>query len=391
MMKEHVNTVNDARVLYFSFRNLYRPEAWRCSYNEFERIVQEIDAVDVVSPGKGLLRDFRKKNAERIGNRTPVRINPGVEISRVKKEYDVFFVVCEKPAELLALESLKGWKEKCRISVCWLPEIWVQDLPTLKAPIRSLADFDHVLLNVARTVEPLSDSLGKNCQYLPAGVDTRLFCPEADAPARAIDVLSIGRRSEASHNALIDMARNGEIFYHYDTFADLSTESLDEHRFMVANLAKRSRYFIVNPGKVDSIGDTAGQEEFGYRYFEGAASGAVLVGDYPDSVEFRDYFGWEDSVIHVPFGSEQIGDVISDLDSQPDRLAHISRTNIVNSLRRHDWVYRWGRILDMVGLEAKPELVERKSELERMAKAVGVEGDWSPSEKQAVQPGASGG
>jgi len=50
---------------------------------------------------------------------------------------------------------------------------------------------------------------------------------------------------------------------------------------MMANMAKRRRYFIVSPGKFDRPSETGGQSEFGYRHFEAAAPGAIMLGMRP--------------------------------------------------------------------------------------------------------------
>ena len=363
-------STDNARILMYSQRGIYRPEVWRCTFYEFEQLVQQFELVDLVAPVRERQHDLRRINAQRSGKRTPIALNPGVQKAKVDREYDLFIAVCEKPSELLNVNMLKGWREKCTKSICWMAEIYIHEIPGLKAPLRVLSDFDYVLLNVARTVEPLSDALGQRCIYLPAGIDAKSFCPFPSAPARSIDVLSIGRRSENTHQRLLNMAKAGEVFYIYDTLLDLHTGDLAQHRFMLANLAKRSRYFIVNQGKINTPSETGGQVEFGYRYFEGAASGTVMVGDYPDSAEFQEYFGWDDAVIHLPFGSDRIGDIIHELDADPDRQQAIRKKNVANTLLKHDWAHRWQSILTMVELEPNALLLKRKNELEELSKVL---------------------
>ncbi len=361
---------DDARVLMYSQRGIYRPEVWRCTFHEFEKLVQQFEAVDLVAPLRGRFFEFRKINAQRISKKTSIAMNPGVQRMEVDREYDLFIAVCEKSSELLNVNALKGWKEKCGKSVCWLSEVWIPEVSNLKAELKVLLEFDYIFLNEARTIGPLADALGKECLFLPAGIDTKSFCPYPTMPARSIDVLSIGRRSEKTHQVLLSMAKAEKIFYHYDTQIDLLTDDLAQHRFLVTNLLKRCRYFIVNPGKIDTPNETGGQIEFGYRYFEGAASGTIMVGDYPDSAEFQEYFGWSDAVIHLPFGSERIDEIIEELGAEPERQEMIRKTNVIQSLLNHDWAYRWESILNMVGLEPRPQLLARKMELKRLSEMV---------------------
>jgi hypothetical protein len=357
-----------ARVLVFSQRNIYRPEAWRCAFHELEGILQDIESVDVVAPTPSSWYRHGKALALRSGQifRTP--LNPGIPRLAVDREYDLFFAVCEKPSELLNV-NVVNWKERCGTSVCWLPEFYLNEIPFYRSCLEVLSKFDHVVFMFAAN-EPFKRLLPGDYCYMPAGVDALTFCPEPEHPRRSIDVLSIGRRSDVTHKVLLRTAKAEGLFYVYDTLADLLTYDLGEHRSMVANLAKRSRYFIVNPGKINSPEETGGQSEFGYRYFEGAAAGSILIGDCPNNQEFPKIFNWPDAVIRVPFDSDSIDEVIRDLDTQPERQHRIRTQNTLECLQRHDWAYRWESILGMAGLQPLPGLSRRKERLRQVASKV---------------------
>jgi hypothetical protein len=49
-------------------------------------------------------------------------------------------------------------------------------------------------------------------------------------------------------------------------------------------------------------------------------------------------------------------------------MAQIRKNNIVQSLLRHDWLYRWNEILNMVGMEPRPALLARQKHLKKLAK-----------------------
>lgn len=360
----------NARVLLYSQRNIYDPEVWRASFHEFEGLLQLFDAVDMVALDRARYHIFRKNHAQRIGKYTTIPINAGVRKGRLEQDYDLFLAIIEKPTELLNINALRGWRDRCKTAICWMAEIWIKDIPTHGAELRVLSKFDHALFNVARSVEPISRRIKSQCHYLPAGVDALAFCPYPERAERFIDIMSIGRRSQKTHEVLLRMAREQDLFYYYDTQSDMRTYDVGQHRFLMSNLAKRSRYFIVNPGKIDSIDETAGQVEFGYRYFEGAAAGTIMIGEDPGSEEFRQFFPWPDAVVHLPFDSEAIDETLRQLNLQPERRAHIRKTNILNSLKLHDWVYRWERVLDLAGLDPLPMVDERKQELARMSDRV---------------------
>jgi hypothetical protein len=166
------------------------------------------------------------------------------------------------------------------------------------------------------------------------------------------------------------MLEDRRIFYLYDTFESMHTLLPRDHRILLANIAKRSRYFIANAPKINLESETGGQREISYRFYEGAASGTVMIGEIGQNEAFKKHFGWPDSVIHVPFDSPNMAEVLADLDSQPERIGEIRKNNVVNSLLRHDWVYRWRAILEMVGLEPKPALIAREKRLGKLAESV---------------------
>jgi hypothetical protein len=360
---------NDARTLLFSHRNLYEPEAWRAGYRELETVIAEVDAVDVVAPRRGKWYRQRKRNALRVGKYTPIVLNPGVEKVSLKKDYDLLFSVCEKPSDLLNVNAIKDWRDHCRKAICWMTEFYERDIPQYKSVLRTLSHFDLVLFSTVGT-SAFKSLLGNRVAYLPPGIDSIKFCPYPETPYRFIDVLSIGRRAEETHKSLFRMSQSEGILYMYDTIKDLAVYDVEEHRFLFANLAKRSRYFIVNPGKVDRSVETGGQSEFGPRYFEGLAAGAILLGERPkNNAEFDKIFHWPEAVFHVPYGSGHIREVIHELNKDPFRQERIRSRNITESLAKHDWVYRWEVVLNLAGLQPLAKLVERKKRLADLMKA----------------------
>jgi hypothetical protein len=250
-----------------------------------------------------------------------------------------------------------------------MTEFWVKDMAEHKSCLEVMAQFDHVLF-MFNTNEPFQKIIRGTGRYMPAGIDALRFCPYPNPPVRSIDVLSIGRRSERTHQALLRLAAENKIFYVHDTIDSLQAYDIPEHRRMMADMLKRTRYFLVNPGKINRPDETGGQVEFGYRYFEGATPGTIMVGEIPRNKEFEKIFHWEDAVIEMPFDSEDIGDIIKNLDSQPDRQTNIRRNNITQTLLHHDWVYRWEEVLNIAGLQPLPALHGRKDELRERASLV---------------------
>ena len=352
---------------------------------EAQEVLAEVDDVDLIclEPGRGYqFREFwqRRLMFHDISRRI-VFANPGLRTVRLTREYDVFLARCQIEKDLLDVNAIEGWKDHCKTSVFWIDEMWAALIPEDKYWLHALKKFDHVFVGTSGAVAPLSDAIDRPCHYLPPAVDTLRFTPYPDPPARVIDVYSIGRRLEGIHQTLLDAARRRDIFYIHDTFAGLSLADVydhRQHRDHFANVAKRSRYFMVAPGKIDCFSETRGQAEVGARYFEGAAAGTVMIGQAPNCEAFWEMFPWPDAVIEMqPDGSDAI-QVLARLCLEPDRVSAIGRRNAAEALLRHDWVYRWKEIFRVIGLEPLPRMLERERRLKELAVLAGDTSESSP-------------
>jgi hypothetical protein len=361
---------NRPRILMFSQRNISPYDVWRSPHFEFEDIVGQIDSVELLAPRPGKRFNLGNKIAQRVARHSTIALNPGIPKIKLTNRYDMFFAFCSFPKDLLNFCVQNDWKEYCRTSVCMIDEIWVKQISQQKCYLKILSKFDYVVLYYSQSVKAVSDATGKRCFFLPPGVDAIKFCPHPDLPKKVIDVYSIGRRSEVTHRKLLETARERNLFYVYDTISGNQTVNTEEHRNLLANMAKRSRFYVVNPGLIDCPEIRGNQIEIGNRYFEGAAAGCMMIGEIPKNEVFESLFNWPDAVIYLPFGSDQVGAIIDDLDRQPNREDKIRRNNIVHSLRQHDWVYRWEFLLKIGGLDPMPGLLERKRRLEKLATIV---------------------
>jgi len=364
-----INISSSPRICLFSQRHLQRLVS-RCAEYEFEDLIYEIDDAELLTPEPYRRFAIGQKLSNRLAQNMSVTFaNPGVRKLYLNRNYDLFMAICQFPSDLLSLNAVKGWKH-CRTSVCWLAEIWAGELHKLKGHLKILSQFDYVVIPSMGSVQPVKDVIGERCVYISAGVDTIRFCPYPNLPERCVYVYSLGRKSPATHQALLKIAEQKQLFYIYDTIHKMDTLYPAQHRSLLANIAKRSRYFIANSPKIDRQSETCGQDEISYRFFEGAASGTVMIGETKESEAFRKHFDWPDAVINMPYNAPNIAEILAHLDSQPERLERIRKNNVVQSLLRHDWVYRWRAVLDMVGLEPKPALVAREQHLKKLAEDI---------------------
>jgi spore maturation protein CgeB len=361
------------RICMPTWRN-FAKDAYRCGLYEAQDVLSDIDDVHLIN-----LDMTWAAWLDEYWLRTPlyhdpfsklIFKNPGLRKIRLTKEYDVFIAVCATFWDLPYINAIEQWRDHCKIGVCWLDELWMSDIPNYKYWLPALKQFDYVFVGTKGTVSSLSQAANRPCFWLPGGVDTLRFSPFSYPTARTVDVYSIGRRYEGIHQEMLKAAARGEIFYVHDTHGNGGlTKVYDyrQHRQLFANIAKRSRFFTVGAAKMNQSDYTKGQVEIGYRYYEGAAAGTVMVGDAPKSDSYRELFGWPDAVIEIqPDGSDVMA-VLGELGSEPERMAAISRRNAREALLRHDWSYRWSEMFRIAGIEPSPRTATREQRLSDLA------------------------
>jgi hypothetical protein len=360
-----------------TWRN-FRKNAYRCGLYEAQDVLVEIDDVDLIP-----IERTWGAWLDEYWLRTPlyhdvfgklIFANPGLKKVRLSQDYDLFIAVCATFWDLPYINAIERWRDHCKISVCWLDELWVSDISDYKYWLPALRQFDYVFVGYRGTASPLSHAANRTCFWLPGGVDALRFGPSSDPADRAVDVYSIGRRYDSIHHELLTAAERGDIFYVYDSHVGGGlTEVHDDrqHRELFANIAKRSRYFVVATAKMDQPDYRQGQVEVGYRYYEGAAAGAVMIGDAPDCDAYRELIGWPEAVIQIqPDGSDTMA-VLNELGSDRERLAAISRRNTKEALLRHDWSHRWNEMFRIVGIDPSPRKAAREQRLKHLAELFG--------------------
>ena len=359
------------RVLMPTLRRINAHAAW-CSLYEFEDVVRGVDDVRMLELEQGAWFPPRHRIARSLawhGHHPALTgMNPGLKSVVVDREYDVFMFVCMNVWDLLYLNAIHGWQSRCKVKVCFLSEFYSWQVRQYDHLLRMLSGFDHVLLPFASSAPVVNRAIGKPCHHVPFATDVLRFTPLPNARRRVVDVLSIGGRSAPVHEQLLRLAASRDLFYVYDTLpsALLMPTNPSEHRSLLANTAKRSRFFVVNEAKFGSS-EKDRQSEVGARYFEGSAAGAVLLGREPAVPSFREDFPWPDAVLNIRSDGSDVEAVLDSLAGKPEELERISLRNAVHALRRHDWGHRWDAILQLTGLMPRAALGQRLLALETLA------------------------
>jgi len=372
------------RVLLVSPRH-YETAVWRCGQVECEDVVRDVDDVELLAPGVLARREnLVTRKAQRAARRLlhlELDFVPQPEPASLERDYEILFFYAQSIDDLLALESVMGWRERCAKKVCLIEELWVEDLRRWgDHGLHRLEGFDFVGVGFRDSARLLGEMTGLPCAWVPGAIDAlrfQPFCARAPEGAlrparhvpRTIDIFGMGRRSDRTHRALLELVEQQGWTYVFDTVEPrrVLDGQHDQHRIQLAAMIRRSRYFIANKARMGAT-DVGDQQELGFRSYEGAAAGAVLLGESPKSTSAQLLFDWPDAHVEVPFGAtDAIVDVIRQLEADPERVARIRRDNVVNCLRRHDWAYRWQTILRGIDVAPREQLGQRLRLLNSLA------------------------
>jgi hypothetical protein len=368
-------------VLVLSMRSVADLVAY-CAYYEFEDLIVDLTGADRFDVGDGRSLEFSRRIFKLVrystgSPRLAWACAPKATAAELERRYELFLPVFTHPHELFALASIPDWRKRCRLAACYIVEMWQHELP--KYLLELLCEFDHIFLGVQHPIDEVARITGRPCSYLPLAADVMRFAPYPQFPERVIDICNIGRRSSVTHEAVIAHAADAKLFYYYDTIAASGSDHMQrtfhvqnpaEHRLLLANLLKRTRYYVANRARANDPRFTRGHQEVSGRFYEGAASGTVMLGETPDSEAFRRQFDWEDAIVPMPFDSPDVGKILADLDNDPQRIAAIRENNLRNAALRHDWTHRLRTIYEKMGLPPTDAMIARERRLESMAAAV---------------------
>lgn len=173
--------------------------------------------------------------------------------------------------------------------------------------------------------------------YLPFAADTVMFANTGQE--RDIDILSMGRRCEPLHQAILAYATAKGLNYQYRETTGFLKEPAD-----LGRLVARSRYFVTTPPDLFSLQRTGGFSPLVMRYLEGLSAGCRLVGALPSSGEFEALLPRRSLLEVSPDGSDFAQRFEADADDAEGWAASAQASRIVRA--EHSWANRAHEIVE---------------------------------------------
>jgi hypothetical protein len=185
----------------------------------------------------------------------------------------------------------RGWDRNVDRVVLYLFDTFEVQLPTIRRMLAS-GRFDVLVTSFPAAVPMLARETGRQWHAVTQGVMAKRFYPLPNDREPTIAFSSYGRRWPVLHDALRQFCHKYRLHYDYTVAAGLQvgTDPRDNYEQLAWHL--RQSWFTVgwpveltNPKRVRTFSPIT------CRWFEAAASGAVLIGAPPTDPAFDTIFG----------------------------------------------------------------------------------------------------
>lgn len=235
---------------------------------------------------------------------------------------DVLWVVMMGP-ESWELDIHPGWDRRVGFKVLYLFDTMERQIPSIRRVLNS-THWDLTVTSFSGAVPFLEAATQRKWFAVPQGVKLQRFSP-ADMEKRLIEFCAYGRRVDRVHKSVQEFCTANGMYYDYTTRASLQPDVSSQEQYKQYAWHVRHSIFnfcwpveMTHPDRVHSFSPIT------CRWFEGAASGSVLVGRAPADPGFRELFG-DDLVVELDpdLGADDLRCVLARLWNH--RMSHLER------------------------------------------------------------------
>ena len=282
---------------------------------------------------------------------------------------DVAVLVANDLHDVSMLLGVRDWNDLGEVVLVHIAEISPRDLKLYPEVVRHLCHrADYVFTGTEGLEhERLRRDRVRSVSVVPPLLDVLGFPTRPLAGDRPIDVLNVGRRDPAQHEALRSWASEHGGYYGRDTGYLPAVTSLADHREMYAATAARAGVFITNFARFDQPEQHGGIWEVGTRFYEAMAAGCVLAGELPvRSKVFQERIAPVEPLA-FPLGSTSLPAELRAVLDDPTGAEGRHRSTRATALRAHDVAHRWREMSEIAGLAPSPGIDARVAELGALA------------------------
>ena len=228
---------------------------------------------------------------------------------------------------------------------------------------------DFIFGGIEENIIPIAEIFNDvSLRYAPMAVDIMKI--NAGKQERTIDVSGFGRQEVHISNCLADTFNqpgSERFYYHTNWLAASGLSDRQRYRDMFWHILRRSKLSLSFDTLYWNPGNRSPNSYVNPRWYESLGAGTVVVGQRPTCDNVDELLDWEDSTINLPEEPEQAVEAIIKLLDEPDKIEEISKRNLVNMHRKHDWRYRIKSMFSAMSLPIPDRLNDQISELQKRA------------------------
>jgi glycosyl transferase family 1 len=289
-------------------------------------------------------------------------VRPGLgSLRRVKRvrppreRYDLGFFAAMSPSWVRSLRFVEELRDRCDQVAVYIFDSWPSQTRPFRLYRRQWSLVDKVFVSYPEAVEAYADLVECPVEYLPQAVEPKLFHPYRDQ--RPIEILSVGRRLEATHRQLLELASKDDLFYHFTEADTCWAHDLDDSRALLGRLSQSARLQVCWPVEITTPARAGGISPVTARWFEAAASGSLILGSRPRAAEFDRLFPYADLVHELdPASPTELERTVRSALSRWEEQRSELRALAEDIHARHSWTRRCATILESLGLEEREQV-----------------------------------
>lgn len=261
---------------------------------------------------------------------------------------DVLWVPLMAPEDF-QLDLFNGWDISAKRKILYLFDTFPHQFYLIKKIVKRYK-WDLLITSFSEAVEPLTKITKRQWHCVPQGVNLSRFYPrqwgKEEIPPIFISVY--GRRRESYHAEIKKWCLRNQRWYDYTTAAShrLSVPTQDNYACL-ANHIGSSIFSVCWPMEIVDSPRSGGLSPITCRWFEGAASGAVLVGQPPQDPLFDELFG-KDAVLRTPEKLHDVAGWLDELQADASQLRAKVLVRLSQYKDKWSWESRVQAILNLL-------------------------------------------
>jgi hypothetical protein len=247
------------------------------------------------------------------------------------------------------LDVFKAWDTLAGIKILYIFDTFPYQFPLIKRIVKC-CNWDLLITSFTEAVGPLAKITQRRWYCVPQGVSLARFYPRQwnTEGLPPIFITSYGRRIASYHDEIKNWSILRRHWYDY-TSADshkLSVPTQDNYQRFADHLGS-SLFSVCWPIELTHPKRAGGLSPITCRWFEAAASGAVIAGMPPKDQTFEKFFG-KDAVISMPESLDQMPSWLDRLKEDSFKLREAALERLSQYREQWTWESRIEIIMSLI-------------------------------------------